>query len=52
MTLNLIARKNLFSLSKFCKRNADSASRRNYDTVAKVFLYVWEKLLDTRDKLR
>jgi hypothetical protein len=52
MTLNLIARKNLFRLSTFCKRRADSACRRGYNTRAKLFLFAWEKLLDTRDKLR
>ena len=52
MTLNLIARKNLFRLSAFCKPRADSACRRGHDARAKLFLAVWEKLLDTRDKLR
>ncbi len=52
MTFNLIVRKNLFSLSCFFKRRADSASRRNRDGLAKIYLAAWEKLLDTRDKLR
>lgn len=52
MTLNLIARKNLFRLSCFFKRCADRASRRNRDGLAKIYLTAWEKLLDTRDKLR
>jgi len=52
MTLNLIARKNLFRLSCFLKRRADSASRRNRDGLAKIYLTAWCFLLDTRDKLR
>jgi len=59
MTLNIIARKNLFRLSTFCKRRADSACRRadsaflrGHNTRAKLFLFAWEKLLDIRDKLR
>ena len=52
MTLNLIARKNLFRLSVFCKHRADYACRRGHNTSARFFLFAWEKLLDTRDKLR
>jgi hypothetical protein len=52
MTMNLIARKTLFRLSAFCKRRADFACRRGHDTRSKLFLMAWEKLLDTRDKLR
>lgn len=52
MTLNLIARKNLFRLSQFFKRRADIASRRGHDERAKVLLAAWEKMLDIRDQLR
>jgi hypothetical protein len=52
MTLNLIARKNLFYLACFFKRRADSASRKSFDGLAKIYLAAWEVLLDTRDKLR
>jgi len=52
MTLNLIARKNLFRLSQFFKRRADAASRRGRDARAKILLAAWEKMLDIRDKLR
>ena len=52
MTLNLITRKNLFRLSQFFKRRADSASRRGQDERAKILLAAWEKMLDIRDKLR
>jgi hypothetical protein len=50
--MNLIARKNLFRLSTFCKRRADYASRRNQDGLAKIYLAAWCFLLDTRDKIR
>ena len=52
MTLNIIARKNLFRLSQFFKRRADVASRRGRDERAKILLAAWEKMLDIRDKLR
>jgi len=52
MTLNIIARKNLFRLSEFFKRRADAASRRGRDERAKILLAAWEKMLDIRDKLR
>ena len=52
MTLNIIARKNLFRLSGFFKRRADAASRRGRDERAKILLAAWEKMLDIRDKLR
>lgn len=52
MTFNLIARKNLFRLSEFFKLRAHYACRRGQNTRAKFFLMAWEKLLDTRDKLR
>jgi hypothetical protein len=52
MTLNLIARKNLFGLASFFKCCADRASRRNRDGLAKIYLTAWEKLLNARDTLR
>jgi hypothetical protein len=52
MTFNLIARKNLFTLASFFKRRADYASRRNQNGLAKIYLHIWAKLLDTRDALR
>jgi hypothetical protein len=52
MTFNLIARKNLFRLATFFKRRADYASRRNQNGLAKIYLHIWAKLLDTRDALR
>lgn len=52
MTFNLIARKNLFALASFFKRRADYASRRDQNGLAKIYLHIWAKLLDTRDRLR
>lgn len=52
MTLNLSIRKKLFQTADVLKRCADYSSRRGYDTRAKIALFVWQKLLDLRDKLR
>ena len=46
------AKKILFRLAQTCKRRADYACRRDNIGLAKKYLFAWEKLLDTRDKLR
>jgi hypothetical protein len=46
------AKKILFRLAQTCKRRADYACRRDNIELAKKYLFAWEKLLDTRDKLR
>jgi len=46
------AKKILFRLATICKRRADYACRRDNMTATINYLIAWEKLLDTRDKLR
>lgn len=52
MTLNLIARKNLFRLSEVFFSLALWWERAGVMTLQKVFMTAWQKCLDTRDKLR
>ena len=52
MTINLIARKNLFSLSEYFFRNALWWERAGVMTLSKMFVIAWERCLDLRDKLR
>jgi hypothetical protein len=52
MTLNLIARKNLFRLSKGCFSLAQKLERHGFMTLSKMFVIAWERCLDLRDKLR
>lgn len=52
MTLNLIARKNLFGLSECLFRNALRCERAGFMTLSKMFVIGWERCLDLRDKLR
>jgi hypothetical protein len=52
MTLNLIARKNLFRLSGYFFCLALWSERAGIMTLWKFFMTLWKKCLDTRDKLR
>jgi len=52
MTLNLIARKNLFRLSEYFFSLALWWERAGVMPLQKLFFGAWEKCLDTRDKLR
>ena len=52
MTLDLIARKNLFRLSEYFFSLALWWERAGVMTLQKIFFRAWEKCLDTRDKLR
>ena len=52
MTLNLIARKNLFGLSEYLFRNALWWERAGVMTLSKMFVIAWQRCLDLRDKLR
>ena len=52
MTLNLIARKNLFRLSEGLFSLAQKSERAGFMTLSKVFVIGSERCLDLRDKLR
>jgi hypothetical protein len=52
MTLNLIARKNLFRLSEYLFSLALWWERAGVMTLSRGFVIAWERCLDVRDKLR
>jgi hypothetical protein len=52
MTLNLIARKNLFRLSERFFSLALWWERAGVMTLSRGFVIAWERCLDVRDKLR
>jgi len=52
MTLNLIARKNLFRLSERFFSLAQKLERHGFMTLSRGFVIAWERCLDARDKLR
>jgi len=52
MTLNLIARKNLFRLSEYLFSLALWWERAGVMTLSRGFVIAWERCLDARDKLR
>jgi hypothetical protein len=52
MTLNLIARKNLFRLSEYLFSLALWWERAGVMTLSRGFVIAWERCLDLRDKLR
>ena len=52
MTLNLIARKNLFRLSEGSFSLAQKLERHGFMTLSKMFVIAWERCLDLRDRLR
>jgi hypothetical protein len=52
MTLNLIARKNLFRLSEYFFSLALWWERAGVMTLSRGFVIAWERCLDARDKLR
>jgi hypothetical protein len=52
MTLNLIARKNLFRLSEGFFSLAQKSERSGFMTLSKMFVIAWERCLDLRDRLR
>ena len=52
MTLNLIARKNLFRLSEGLFSLAQKSERAGFMTLSKMFVIGWERCLDLRDRLR
>ena len=52
MTMNLIARKNLFRLSEGLFNLAQKAERAGFMTLSKMFVIGWERCLDLRDRLR
>jgi hypothetical protein len=52
MTMNLIARKNLFRLSEGLFSLAQKSERAGFMTLSKMFVIAWERCLDLRDKLR
>jgi hypothetical protein len=52
MTMNLIARKNLFRLSEGLFILGQKSERSGFMTLSKMFVIAWERCLDLRDKLR
>ena len=52
MTLNLIARKNLFRLSEGLFSLGQKSERHGFMTLSKMFVIGWERCLDLRDRLR
>jgi hypothetical protein len=52
MTMNLIARKNLFRLSEGLFNLAQKSERAGFMTLSKMFVIGWERCLDLRDRLR
>lgn len=52
MTMNLIARKNLFRLSEGLFSLAQKSERAGFMTLSKMFVIGWERCLDLRDRLR
>ena len=52
MTMNLIARKNLFCLSEGLFSLAQKSERVGFMTLSKMFVIAWERCLDLRDRLR
>jgi hypothetical protein len=52
MTMNLIARKNLFRLSEGLFSLAQKSERLGFMTLSKMFVIGWERCLDLRDRLR